>query len=163
MNLGEKIRTYRLVNRMTQLEFSKKVRISRSYIADLEGGRNPGNFKIIEKISKKTETDILEWIDDEYLGERISMFTTSQYINELINDNKTLSEEDILKEKVDYEDIKNKIEEQIEDIKRKVINDVFCCELAKIKMKKEKLLREKKLLKKKSSESKEDDIIKEEI
>lgn len=155
MNLGEKIRTYRLVNRMTQLDFSKKVRISRSYIADLEGGRNPGNFKIIEKISNKTKTNILEWIDDEYLGERIPMFITSQYINELINENKILNEEDILKEKVDYENIKNIVEEQLEEITKKIIDDVVYCELVKVRMKREKLLREK------ASKAKENDIIKE--
>lgn len=85
---------------MTQLDFFKKVRMSRSYIAYLEIWRNQENFKIIYKISKKTETNILEWIDDKYLGKIISMFDKSKYINELLDKNKILSEEDILKRKL---------------------------------------------------------------
>lgn len=100
IKIGENIGTYILVNGMTQLDFFKKVRMSISYIAYLEIWRNQENFKIIYKISKKTETNILEWIDDKYLGKIISMFDKSKYINELLDKNKILSEEDILKRKL---------------------------------------------------------------
>ncbi len=100
IKIGENIGTYILVNGMTQLDFFKKARMSRSYIAYLDIWRNQENFKIIYKISKKPETNILEWIDDKYLGKRISMFDKSKYINELLDKNKILSEEDILKRKL---------------------------------------------------------------
>ena len=82
--LANKIKTYRKLHGLTQIEFSKKVRLSRSYIADLEAGRNPGNFNVLEKIIKGTNTQMDDWVDEYGKYKKIKLNLTENSIINLI-------------------------------------------------------------------------------
>ena len=58
-----KLKQYRKNHGLTQDQFSKKIGISRSYLADLENGRKLANIKTLSKIANATNTTISDWID----------------------------------------------------------------------------------------------------
>ncbi len=61
MNLGEKIKVYRIENKLTQKQLADKVGVSRTNIAEIEGGRINGTVKFISKLSSVTNTPLSYW------------------------------------------------------------------------------------------------------
>ena len=99
--LANKIKIYRKLHCLTQIEFSKKVRLSRSYIADLEAGRNPGNFNVLEKIIKGTNTQMEDWIDEYGKYKKIKLnLTETSIINLIEKSNLTVKNYKIPKEEL---------------------------------------------------------------
>lgn|GEM_PF-2706707 len=68
MNLGEKIKIYRIENKLTQKDLAEKVGVSRTNIAEIEGGRINGTVKFISKLSLVTDTPLSYWTDDMKSG-----------------------------------------------------------------------------------------------
>ncbi|WP_283692699.1 helix-turn-helix domain-containing protein [Clostridium perfringens] len=61
--LANKLKQYRKDHGLTQNQFSEKIGISRSYLADLENGRKLANIKTLNKIASATNSSLNEWID----------------------------------------------------------------------------------------------------
>ena len=62
MTSGETIKRIRLDRKLTQMEFSEEIGISRSYLNDLENNRKSPSLKTLDKISEKIgieTTDLL--------------------------------------------------------------------------------------------------------
>ena len=53
MTSGETIKQIRLNRKLTQMEFSEEIGISRSYLNDLENDRKSPSLKTLDKISEK--------------------------------------------------------------------------------------------------------------
>lgn len=64
MNLGDKIKAYRIENKLTQKQLAEKLEVSRSNIAEIESGRIKGTVKFISKLSEVTNTPLSTWTDD---------------------------------------------------------------------------------------------------
>lgn len=64
MELGEKIKSYRIENKITQKELADMVGVSRTNIAEIEGGRVKGTLKFINKLSEATNKSLGYWTGD---------------------------------------------------------------------------------------------------
>lgn len=64
MNLGDKIKAYRVENKLTQKQLAEKIEVSRSNIAEIESGRIKGTVKFISKLSEVTNTPLSTWTND---------------------------------------------------------------------------------------------------
>lgn len=64
MNLGDKIKSYRIENKLTQKQLAEKLGVSRSNIAEIESGRVKGTVKFISKLSEVTNTPLSNWTDE---------------------------------------------------------------------------------------------------
>ncbi|MEW8997925.1 MAG: helix-turn-helix domain-containing protein [Thermoanaerobacter sp.] len=51
MSIGDKIKKYRVLQKMTQKELAKKANISRSYLADVENGRYNPSIEVLTAIA----------------------------------------------------------------------------------------------------------------
>lgn len=51
MSIGDKIKKYRVLQKMTQNELAKKANISRSYLADVENGRYNPSIEVLAAIA----------------------------------------------------------------------------------------------------------------
>lgn len=61
MDLGEKIKAYRVENKLTQKQLADMTGVSRTSIAELESGRVKGTLKFINKLSEETGKSISYW------------------------------------------------------------------------------------------------------
>ena len=66
MKFNEKLKEFRIEHAYTQAEFAKLVGFARSTIAELESGRKKATLKTMEKIANKTNTNLSEWLVDDY-------------------------------------------------------------------------------------------------
>ncbi|MBE6051089.1 MAG: helix-turn-helix transcriptional regulator [Clostridium sp.] len=84
--IGDKIRGIRKELNLTQVEFAKKLGISRSYLGDLERGRLKGtNVNMLSKLSEVTNKPIEYFLDKPA---SIKLYDTLDYtINMLIEKN----------------------------------------------------------------------------
>ncbi|MDI3311932.1 MAG: helix-turn-helix transcriptional regulator [Thermoanaerobacterium sp.] len=60
MSIGDKIKKYRLLQKMTQKELAKKANISRSYLADVENGRYNPSIEVLTAIANALNIPIDE-------------------------------------------------------------------------------------------------------
>lgn len=58
MNIGDKIRKYRLKNNMTQSELAEKAGINEKYYGKIERNESSPTINIVEKIAKALDVDI---------------------------------------------------------------------------------------------------------
>ena len=58
MKIGSKIKEARENKKLTQLELSEKLGISRNYISDLENDRNTPSVKTLARISIELDMDL---------------------------------------------------------------------------------------------------------
>lgn len=56
--IGKEVKRARRENGLTQRDLSKKVSVSRSYIADIEGGRYIPSTELLISISKELKIDM---------------------------------------------------------------------------------------------------------
>lgn len=56
--IGKEVKRARKENGLTQKDLSKKISISRSYIADIEGGRYTPSVEILISLSKELKIDM---------------------------------------------------------------------------------------------------------
>ena len=61
--LSQRLKEYRKQNKLTQVTFSKKIGISRSYLADMETGTKIANIKTLNKIAMATDLSLSYWAD----------------------------------------------------------------------------------------------------
>lgn len=64
MNLGEKLKVYRIENKLTQLDLANLVGFSRTLISDIERGRIKGTIDFINKLSDVTNKPFAYWTND---------------------------------------------------------------------------------------------------
>ena len=64
MELREKIKQYRIDNKITQQELANMVGVSRTNIAEIEGGRIKGTLKFIHNLSEVTGKSLSFWTGD---------------------------------------------------------------------------------------------------
>lgn len=64
MNLGEKLKIYRMENKIVQGDIAKRMGVSRNLISDVERGRIKGTVEFIAKLAEATNTNIAYWTDD---------------------------------------------------------------------------------------------------
>lgn len=62
MKFKDKVKKYRTENKMTQVEFSKILGVSRTMLGDIETGRALGSIKFISNLSDKTGIDMNYWV-----------------------------------------------------------------------------------------------------
>ena len=65
MNIGEKIRKYRKLNKLNQTELGQMIGVVNSTIAKYELNKLEPNLDTLKKISKALNISILDLIDDE--------------------------------------------------------------------------------------------------
>ena len=61
--LSQHLKDYRKENKLTQVNFAKKIGISRSYLADMETGTKIANIKTLNKIALATDISLSYWAD----------------------------------------------------------------------------------------------------
>lgn len=82
----DKVKECRKELGLTQIEFSKKIGISRSYLAEIERGRIKGTVALITKLSEATNKPLSYFIDDENIAIN-SYDVLDQTIELMINNN----------------------------------------------------------------------------
>lgn len=65
MTIGEKIKIYRNIAKLTQEQLAKKTNLSRSYIADIERDRYNPSFETLKNIAKALNVPLSKLSDDE--------------------------------------------------------------------------------------------------
>lgn len=83
MNFGDKVKYCRKEMNLTQLEFSKKLNITRGYLSDIERGRIKGSVSLLSKVSEVTGKAIMYFMDDDIIVNPYE--TLDEAINLLIN------------------------------------------------------------------------------
>lgn len=63
MNIGEKIKNLRNLNKLTQVELAKKSNISRSYLADIEKDRYNASLDTLKSIANALDVSINAFFD----------------------------------------------------------------------------------------------------
>lgn len=81
MNLGEKIKEYRIENKLTQKILSERIGIGRTTLAEIEGGRIKGTLQFITKLSEVTGKSLSFWTDGEEIEKN---YSTYEALNVLI-------------------------------------------------------------------------------
>lgn len=87
----DKVKECRKEMRLTQLEFSKRVGISRSYLADIERGCIKGSIELIGKLSKATNKPMAYFIDGENII--VNSYDVLDKTIEILYENKEISDE----------------------------------------------------------------------
>lgn len=64
MSIGQKIKSFRKENNLTQKELAKKSNISRSYLADIENDRYNASLDTLKSIANALEVNISDLIED---------------------------------------------------------------------------------------------------
>lgn len=89
--VGDNIKTLRKSLKLTQEEFAKKAKISRSYLGDLENNRRNPSTETIKKLSKNTGIStsflingITTYGDEYVLGDNYFDESTPQYSDEQV-------------------------------------------------------------------------------
>lgn len=98
MNLmfKEKIKSARKELGLTQVEFSKRVGISRSYLAEIERGSIKGSISLISKLSNATNKSMFYFMDNEIVT--INSYDILDKTIKILYDNKEISDEGIMTE-----------------------------------------------------------------
>lgn len=90
----DKVKECRKEMRLTQLEFSKKVGISRSYLADIERGCIKGSVELISKLSEATNKPMSYFIDSENMI--VNSYDVLDKTIELLYRNEEISNEGVM-------------------------------------------------------------------
>lgn len=92
--LGEKIKTFRKSNNLTQKELALKIGVTASTVTKYENGQLEPNIDILNKISNIFNISVSNLIDDNYSRKEFS--TESEFLNfyELLN-SKEIADETI--------------------------------------------------------------------
>lgn len=90
----DKVRECRKEMGLTQLEFSKRVGISRSYLAEIERGSIKGSVALISKLSEATNRPMSYFIDDENI--KIDSYDVLDKTIELLYDNKEINDDGVM-------------------------------------------------------------------
>ena len=92
--LKNKVKEWRKEMGLTQVEFSKLLGISRSYLAEIERGSIKGSVKLISKLSEVTKKPLGYFIDEENLD--INSYDVLDKTIELLYDNNEISAEGVM-------------------------------------------------------------------
>lgn len=92
----EKIKSARKELGLTQVEFSKRVGISRSYLAEIERGSIKGSISLISKLSNATNKSMFYFMDNEIVT--INSYDILDKTIKILYDNKEISDEGIMTE-----------------------------------------------------------------
>lgn len=94
MHLGEKIKKYRLENKITQQKLADSLGVSRSNIAEIERGKIKGTVKFITKLAQFTELPMSYWTDGISSGDPVEKdFSTLNTLIEAMIDTGAISDE----------------------------------------------------------------------
>lgn len=93
---NDKVKNCRREMGLTQVEFSKLIGISRSYLAEIERGSIKGTVKLISKISEATNKPMGYFIDEENMT--VSSYEVLDKTIELLYDNDEISKDGIMSE-----------------------------------------------------------------
>lgn len=98
MNLmfKDKVKSARKELGLTQVEFSKRVGISRSYLAEIERGSIKGSVSLISKLSNATNKSMFYFMDNEIVT--INSYDILDKTIKILYDNKEISDEGIMTE-----------------------------------------------------------------
>lgn len=69
MSIGQKIKTIRKTNKLTQVELSKKANISRSYLADIENDRYNASLDTLKSIANALNVKISDLVDESKVND----------------------------------------------------------------------------------------------
>lgn len=86
MDIGNKIKDLRKLNKMTQMELAAKANISRSYLADIERNRYNASLDTLKSISEALNINLNEFFDNNdnvVIKENSSEYFFEQYLNAL--------------------------------------------------------------------------------
>ena len=98
MSIGNKIKTFRKANKLTQVELAKKANISRSYLADVENDRYNPSLETLKSLANALEVPVNKFFNEE-----------SNSIEASIDKNIELNKNDEKDISKDLEDIMNKL------------------------------------------------------
>lgn len=74
MTLGEKIKSFRIENKITQKELANMVGVSRTNIAEIEGGRLKGTLKFVNKLAEATNKPLSYWANEDEIEKSYSTY-----------------------------------------------------------------------------------------
>ncbi|MGG7160203.1 hypothetical protein BH721_01505 [Clostridium baratii] len=69
MSIGQKIKTIRKTNKLTQVELSKKANISRSYLADIENDRYNASLDTLKSIANALNVKISDLVEESKVND----------------------------------------------------------------------------------------------
>ena len=79
MTSGESIKQIRLDRKLTQMEFSEEIGISRSYLNDLENNRKSPSLKTLDKISEKIGIETTDLLGGNNMQEKEAIDFLMEY------------------------------------------------------------------------------------
>lgn len=74
MLLGEKIKSFRIENKLTQKQLADMVGVSRTNIAEIEGGRLKGTLKFVNKLATATNKPLSYWANEDEIEQTYSAY-----------------------------------------------------------------------------------------
>lgn len=85
MNIGNKIKDLRKLNKMTQVELAAKANISRSYLADIERNRYNASLDTLKAIASALNVNLNEFFDSKETAnyENTTEYFLEQYLKTL--------------------------------------------------------------------------------
>ena len=85
MNIGNKIKDLRKLNKMTQMELAAKANISRSYLADIERNRYNASLETLKAIATALNVNLNEFFDTKETtnSENTTEYFLEQYLRTL--------------------------------------------------------------------------------
>lgn len=78
MSIGQKIKSFRKENNLTQKELAKKSNISRSYLADIENDRYNASLDTLKSIANSLEVNISDLIEEDLSKDKDSKITKNR-------------------------------------------------------------------------------------
>lgn len=93
MNLKDKIKAYRIENKLTQKQLADMVGVSRTNIAEIEGGRINGTLKFLNKLSKATNKPLSYWATGKDIEKNYTSYEALDTLVEAMIDTGAISED----------------------------------------------------------------------
>lgn len=80
MSIGQKIKSFRKENNLTQKELAKKSNISRSYLADIENDRYNASLDTLKSIANALDVNISALIEEDLNAKNNKIDTNKEQI-----------------------------------------------------------------------------------
>ncbi len=93
MKLADKIKSFRIENSLTQKQLADMVGVSRTNIAEIEGGRINGTLKFLTKLSEATGKSLSYWTDDVETDKGYSIYDALDILIDSLIDTNIIKED----------------------------------------------------------------------